>query len=164
MFTETIARSFENDVCFDYQSSSQVKRSARVRKVALLKPISKRKKILVVDASRFDQVAIKFVLERMGYDVDIAATGESALSMYKQHGYSLILMDIKLPDIDGITVTEKIRLEEKGSEKRIPIIAYTFSSERKYKKRCIFSGMDSFTRKPIPVIELESIIGNFLFS
>ena len=70
----------------------------------------------------------------------------------------------QLPDIDGITVTEKIRLEEKGSEKRIPIIAYTFSSERKYKKRCLLSGMDSFTRKPIPVIELESIIGNFLFS
>lgn len=163
MLTETMARSFDSNVFFDYQPSTQVKRSANLKKVAPLKPTSKRKKILVVDASRFDQFAIKFVLERMGYDVDIAATGKTALSMY-QNGYSLILMDIKLPDIDGITVTEKIRLEEKGSEKRIPIIAYTFSSERKYKKRCIFSGMDSFTRKPIPVIELETIIENFVFS
>lgn len=163
MFTETIARSLENRVCFDYQPSTLVKRSAKLKNIATLKPTSKRKKILVVDASRFDQLALKFVLERMGYDVDIASTGKTALSMY-QNGYSLILMDIKLPDLDGITVTEKIRLEEKGSEKRIPIIAYTFSSERKYKKRCLFSGMDSFTRKPIPVIELESIIGNFLFS
>ncbi|MFU8797417.1 MAG: hypothetical protein ACNA7Y_01780, partial [Gammaproteobacteria bacterium] len=71
MYTEAIARSYANRDFFDYHPSHQVERSAKPEKLSLLKPIFKRKKILVVDARQFDQVAIKFVLERMGYDVDI---------------------------------------------------------------------------------------------
>lgn len=115
-------------------------------------------RILIIEDNPINQKVAKLFLENLGYDADIAASGQEALAMFNQ-GYSLILMDIGLPDIDGVEITQRIRAQETTSH--IPIIACTASGDS-YRDKCLLVGMDDFILKPLMLDELQQVLGKFL--
>ncbi len=86
-----------------------------------------RNKILIVEDNQLVQYALEAMLSKLGRKADFAPNGKKALALYNT-GYRLILMDIDLPDIDGVTVTKTIREIEKATHQHVPIVAMTSHS------------------------------------
>lgn len=120
-------------------------------------------KILVAEDNAINQKVIRVILNRMGYEYDIAEDGLMALSMYQSDDYSLILMDCQMPNLDGLKATEKIRDFEKSHKKtRCPIIAMTANAMTGDKERCLSYGMDDFLAKPFKAQDLVTIINRWI--
>lgn len=96
----------------------------------------------------------KFRLEQQGHTVDHAWNGREAVEMYRQGGGDLILMDVMMPEMDGIQATRAIREIETGSDAHIPIIALTASVMKEDKDSFKDAGMDAVCGKPIILDEL----------
>lgn len=115
--------------------------------------------ILVVEDNQINQKIARIFLEDAGYKVDIAANGKEAISHANKKQYDLILMDIGLPDIDGIEVTKHIRKIKNSPH--VPIIALTASGED-YREKCLDAGMNDFILKPIMKDALHKAISKYL--
>lgn len=105
------------------------------------------KKVLVAEDIEFNQLLVKNTLESWGCQVDIAVNGLEAINMVKKNEYDLVLMDIQMPEMDGITATGLIRKLEQPEKANLPIIAFTsvdFKEESKY----VEAGMNSYILKP----------------
>ena len=119
------------------------------------------KKVLVAEDIEFNQLLVKNTLESWGCTVDIAANGLQAINKLKENQYDIILMDIQMPEMDGITATGQIRKMEQPEKANIPIIAFTsveFSSERRYHE----AGMNSYILKPYTEQKLHEKITEVL--
>ena len=121
--------------------------------------MSGKPKILVVDDNAGNKLLLQYSLDGF-YEVDFASNGLSAINKFKENKYDLILMDIYMPDIDGIETTQRIRKMENGSH--IPIIALTAFSHRDQKLKCMAAGMDDYIIKPIHSQSLIDHINNYL--
>ncbi len=121
---------------------------------------SQKFKILVVEDNLINQKVAKCLLESKGYQIEIAPTGQTALELYQTNNYSIILMDLGLPDMPGTEVSRQIRIIEqaKGSD-HIPIVALT-ANGIEAKPACLVSGMDDFSVKPFEINELDQLIKN----
>jgi CheY-like chemotaxis protein len=91
-------------------------------------------------------------LEDVGLCVDVAEDGQFALEMAGKRVYDLILMDIQMPKLDGLSATRQIRKSTTGSE--VPIIAMTANAFVEDRVRCIEAGMNGFLTKPIDTRDL----------
>jgi len=119
--------------------------------------------ILVVEDDAIAAKVVSMYLKPLNCDIDIAASGETALKKVKSTLYDLIYMDIGLPDIDGYKVTQKIRSWEKESRRQpVPIIALTAHVGKTAKKRCIESGLNLVVNKPTSEAEIKRHIDQFL--
>jgi len=114
------------------------------------------KKILLVEDERIAQIVNRMLLEELGYRLDIAENGQQAFDMVQNNDYSLIFMDIGLPDTDGIEVTLKIRRCEKA--RRIPIVALTAFMQADLEEKCLAAGMDQVLTKPTAAAALQQAI------
>ncbi len=124
--------------------------------------MNSKRKILVVDDNAGNRLLLQYNLE--GYfDVDFANSGLSALSKLKETKYDLILMDIHMPEMDGIETTLEIRRSENGTV-RTPIFAVTSNMFRDQKIKCIEAGMDDYIMKPIHAKALVDKISNYLMT
>ncbi len=110
-------------------------------------------KILIVDDEKLLVKGIKFNLEQDGYDVETAYDGEEALKMARDKSVSLIVLDLMLPKIDGLTVCQKVR--EFSS---VPIIMLTAKSEDMDKILGLDYGADDYMTKPFNILELKARI------
>ena len=113
-------------------------------------------KILVVEDNPLIQFVVSSMLEDLGYMFDLACDGISAIELVRKTDYSLILMDIELPDMTGIEVT-RILLSLKNS-KDVPIVAMTSHTESHYIERCYLAGMIGFYNKPKTSEDIRKII------
>ncbi|HVV67960.1 MAG TPA: response regulator [Gammaproteobacteria bacterium] len=120
------------------------------------------KRILLVEDNEIEQKIISTMLKEIGYEVDIAASGQQALDKLRQV-YDVILMDIGLPDITGLTVTSKIRTAE-SSQKKIPIFALTALQDEESKRECLNVGMNAMISKPVTADVLRNYIERSLQS
>jgi len=98
------------------------------------------------------------LLEKRGHTVTTAATGKAVLQALDQEQFDLILMDVQMPEMDGLEATTTIRQREKLSGKHIPIIAMTAHAMTGDKERCLEAGMDKYVSKPLHIRELFSAI------
>lgn len=110
-------------------------------------------KILVVDDEKLIVKGIKFSLEQEGMGVDVAYDGEEALKLAKENDYSLILLDVMLPKIDGLETCQLIR--EFSS---VPIIMVTAKGEDIDKIMGLEYGADDYITKPFNILELKARI------
>lgn len=119
--------------------------------------------ILVAEDTPFNQKFIKRLLDTWGHGSTIVDTGKKAMDMLKKQRFDLILMDIQMPEMDGLTATTEIRKMKDEERSRIPIIAMTAHAMKGDKERCIKAGMDGYVPKPISsqklFQEMKSILG-----
>ncbi len=117
------------------------------------------KTVLVVEDYVDIRTMMKFLLQRFGYDVIEAADGQEAVDRAKQNNPDLILMDLSLPGMDGLTATQMIRKVEGFG--KIPIIAVT-AYGNSYYRRAIEAGCDDLINKPLDFDKLEPILEQYL--
>jgi signal transduction histidine kinase/CheY-like chemotaxis protein len=119
-----------------------------------------RLQILLAEDNRINQTVAIRTLEKMGHSVVLATDGREALSLLKAERFDLVLMDIQMPEMDGLTATREIRNGEKRTGSHIPIIAMTAHNMSGDRERCLESGMDGYVAKPIKFQELAEAIAS----
>ncbi len=110
-------------------------------------------KILIVDDEKLLVKGIKFNLEQDGYEIETAYDGEEALKLARDKSISLIILDLMLPKIDGITVCQKVR-----EFSNVPIIMLTAKAEDMDKILGLEYGADDYLTKPFNILELKARI------
>jgi signal transduction histidine kinase/ActR/RegA family two-component response regulator len=99
------------------------------------------------------------VLERHGHRVTSVQNGREALAALEQQSFDLVLMDIQMPEMDGLQATLRIRQREIGTGRHIPIVAMTAHAMQGDREKCLAAGMDAYVSKPIRLAELFATIG-----
>lgn len=116
-------------------------------------------RILLAEDNRVNQVVAQRLLEKMGHSVVLANNGKEALSLLERHPFDLVLMDVQMPELDGLETTVQIRCREKRlSAAPMPIIAMTAHAMKGDRERCLASGMDGYISKPVTTSELAEAI------
>src|ERR1019366_6663851 len=113
---------------------------------------ARRLNILLAEDNPVNQKLAVRLLEKAGHKVVLATTGKEALNAWEQGslpGFDVALMDIQMPEMDGMEATAAIREREKSSGRHIPIIAMTAHAMRGDRERCLAGGMDGYISKPI---------------
>lgn len=105
-------------------------------------------RILIVEDQKIAQKIAMITMMELHCITDTADTGAQALKLFNNHSYDLILMDLGLPDMDGLTVTEMIRKME-NTDSHTPIVALTANADESYKRLALEVGMDEFVLKPL---------------
>jgi len=94
------------------------------------------------------------LLEKRGHRVEVAAHGREALEKFSPGGFDLILMDLQMPEMDGLETTTAIRKLEQSSGGHVPIVALTAHALKMHQERCLAAGMDGYLSKPIRAEDL----------
>ena len=111
-------------------------------------------RILLVEDNSVNQKVAREMLKQLGYKADVAATGLEAIAAVERKRYDLILMDVQMPEMDGLAATRRIRrLELGGAQPRI--VAMTAGAMEGDRERCLEAGMDAYISKPVRIEELR---------
>ncbi len=117
-------------------------------------------RVLVVEDNNVNQKVARRILERLGCEVEIAGNGAQALEMCAGTTFDLILMDMQMPVMDGVTATTALRQRETG-KRRTPVIALTANAMSGEYDRCMAVGMDGFLTKPLSIERLSTVLSGF---
>jgi CheY-like chemotaxis protein/HPt (histidine-containing phosphotransfer) domain-containing protein len=118
--------------------------------------------ILLAEDSLVNQKLAVGLLERHGHSVVVANHGREVLGAIESECFDLILMDVQMPDMDGIEATEIIRSRERDTEIHVPIVAMTAHAMQGDRQRCLEVGMDEYIAKPIRARQLFQTIAKVL--
>ena len=117
-------------------------------------------KILLVEDNLVNQLVTVRLLERLGYEPDLATTGINALDSVQQQLYDVILMDIHMPEMDGLDATRHIRADS-SLAKQPYIIAITAAALQEEQDQCMAAGMDDFVAKPMRTESLANALERY---
>jgi PAS domain S-box-containing protein len=106
-------------------------------------------RILLAEDNPINQKLAVVLLQKAGYSVDAVENGVQALEKVQSNQYNVVLMDVQMPEMDGLEATQKIRTWEKETGKHIPIIAMTAHAMQGDRERCLEAGMDDYVTKPL---------------
>ena len=120
-------------------------------------------RVLLAEDNTVNQKIAERMLSRLGLKCKTVANGEQAIAEVLSNDYDLILMDVNMPVMDGITATERIR-DLSNHKNHIPIIALTANAMLEDKERCLAAGMNGFISKPIRLDTLGKVIAEILHS
>lgn len=120
-------------------------------------------RILAADDNTTNQRILGLMLSKMGYHADFASNGIEVLEALKRQEYDIILMDVQMPEMDGLDACRAIRKKERSSDTKNPIciVAITAFAMDEDKEKCFSAGMNSYIAKPIKISELTRTITNF---
>ncbi len=119
--------------------------------------------ILVAEDQLINRKVISQFLEREGWNVELVENGKQAVETLRKHPrrFSLVLMDVQMPVMDGFEATQKIRQAEAGTNIHVPIVAMTAHAMKGDKEKCLEAGMDSYLAKPVNPDELYATVVKF---
>lgn len=118
--------------------------------------------ILMAEDIASNQKVVKLFLKSTPVTLDIAENGRTAVEKFTSNPYDLVLMDIEMPEMDGISATQAIRkLEQENGRKKIPVIALTSHAFREHQEKCFSAGCDGYLTKPIQKCELIEKISQY---
>jgi two-component system, OmpR family, aerobic respiration control sensor histidine kinase ArcB len=121
--------------------------------------------ILVVEDSFIAAKAAQVSLKRLGCASNIAENGTQAIKMVQNNNYDLILMDIGLPDFDGVETTKRIRALNDSKISQVPIVALTgLANNSEKREESLAVGMQEVLTKPLPQSKLETILQEYVFN
>jgi PAS domain S-box-containing protein len=106
-------------------------------------------RVLVAEDNPTNQKVAVSMLKRLGYRADTVANGREALKALQMIPYDLVLMDVQMPEMDGLDATRRFRALEIGTGRHLPIIAMTAHASTADRDRCLAAGMDDFVTKPV---------------
>ena len=115
--------------------------------------------ILVVEDNERNMKLFRDVLQASGYRTLEAATGERAVELVFEHRPDLVLMDIQLPDIDGVEALERLRADERFSS--LPVLALTAQAMEGDRERFLAAGFDDYLSKPVDIAEFVTTVKRF---
>jgi len=124
----------------------------------------KGKRILLAEDNMMNQKLVIMYLKQFDLLIDLAETGLQAVKAVKSNDYDLILMDVQMPDMDGIEATQVIRNIETTRKQAVPIIAMTAHAFKKEIEKCLEAGMTSHVSKPINKEDFIELIYKLIFS
>jgi two-component system cell cycle response regulator DivK len=99
------------------------------------------------------------VLQASGYRTLEATTGESAVALALEHGPDLVLMDIQLPDIDGVEALNRLRADDRSSS--LPVLALTAQAMEGDRERFLAAGFDGYLSKPVDIAEFVTTVQRY---
>jgi len=143
--------------------SPSLKESAKPQIPDKMNDATARKKILLVEDHEANIVVAGALLEDFGYDYAVAHNGREALEKVKKENFALILMDIQMPDMDGLQLTRIIRENERlHNRPEVPIIAMTAHATLEARDKCLNNGMNDYISKPFTPENLKNKLDGFL--
>lgn len=121
-------------------------------------------KILLVEDNLLNQKVVMFNLKKLNYNITAKTNGREALEEIQNTKFDLILMDIMLPEMNGMEITEEIRkLEKQNNVKNpVPIIALTANTYDNDREKCLGVGMNEYLAKPFNAQQLIDMIKKFI--
>jgi signal transduction histidine kinase/CheY-like chemotaxis protein len=123
--------------------------------------VAVRSRIILAEDNPVNQLVARRMLALMGFQVEVAESGEAVLRLLESGHFDLILMDCMMPQMDGYEATREIRRRETG-DSRIPIIAMTANAMEGDRERCLAAGMDDYVSKPVSRNALSSALATWL--
>jgi two-component system sensor histidine kinase/response regulator len=114
--------------------------------------------ILLAEDNPVNQRLVVRLLEKQGHTTFVTNTGREALAALTQHAVDVVLMDVQMPDMDGLEATTHIRAQERSTGAHVPIIALTAYAMKGDRERCLAAGMDGYLAKPIHAQDLWAAI------
>jgi PAS domain S-box-containing protein len=114
--------------------------------------------ILLAEDNDVNQKLATRLLEKRGHKVTVAANGLQALNALGQGHFDLVLMDVQMPEMDGIEATAALRATEKGTHQHMPVVAMTALVMQGDRERCLEAGMDGYLTKPIRPRALDEVL------
>jgi CheY-like chemotaxis protein len=118
-------------------------------------------RLLIADDNLINQKVAQRILERLGYPADTVTNGGEGLAQLQQQAYDVILMDVQMPEMDGITATQQIHERYLPGE-RPYIIALTANALTGDKEQYLACGMDDYLSKPIRIEDMQEALNRFL--
>ena len=118
----------------------------------------RRLRVLLVEDNPVNRAVAARLLERRGQIVTIARNGREAVDLIKARPFDVALMDLQMPEMDGLEATAAIRASEEGTGRRLPIVAMTAHAMKGDRERCLRAGMDAYVSKPIQAGDLFEAI------
>jgi two-component system, cell cycle response regulator DivK len=113
-------------------------------------------RVLIVEDNDKNMKLFRDVLSAKGYSTLEATTGEQAVELAVEHAPDLVLLDIRLPDIDGVETLGRLRADERTSS--IPVLAVTAQAMRGDRERFLAAGFDGYVAKPVDIGELVNTV------
>ncbi len=111
-------------------------------------------RILLAEDNRVNQEVAVRLLEKRGHQVAVANNGREALAALERQTFDVVLMDLQMPEMDGLEATAAVREKEKATGNHLPIIAMTAHAMKGDRERCLAAGMDGYVSKPIQAQDL----------
>jgi two-component system sensor histidine kinase/response regulator len=118
-------------------------------------------RVLLAEDNLVNQQLVARLLQRRGHKVVVVNTGREALEAFDLLPFDMVLMDVQMPEMDGLEATAAIRRREAGTGKHVPIVALTAYAMKGDRESCLSAGMDRYISKPIRAQELfEAVEGD----
>ena len=138
--------------------------NGRLQERYISKQLGRKARILLAEDNSINQQVVVAILRKMGYShVDVVGNGREAIAALKSKSYHLVLMDVQMPEVDGIDATKTIRQQYSTAKNvEIPIIALTAHAMDGDKERCLAAGMNDYVSKPVSPDSLGTIMEKYL--
>lgn len=137
---------------------------AKVQKQSLLNKLKSKasQRILIVEDNPINQKILKLMLDRLDLETDTYENGALAVDAFAQNNYGLILMDIRMPVMDGLEATKKIIASQKYQDNPCPIVAVSANAFEEDRRAALKAGMKDFIAKPVKRADLEKVLKDYL--
>jgi CheY-like chemotaxis protein len=114
--------------------------------------------ILLAEDNAVNQKVALYMLKRMGYSADVVSNGLEVLQALKMQKYDVVLMDVQMPEMDGMEAAKAIRQAQQNS---LWIIAMTACAVKGDRERCLDAGMNDYLSKPVQIDELKGALDRY---
>jgi PAS domain S-box-containing protein len=119
-------------------------------------------RLLLAEDNEVNQMLAAKLLTRQGHAVVVAGNGREALSALERQSFDAVLMDVQMPEMDGLAAAAAIRDLERGTGRHLPIVALTAHAMKGDRERCLAAGMDAYVSKPLRAQELFEVLARLL--
>lgn len=149
-FRETLLQVFSRDEAQD-EPDDKTRTAPDEKQIRSLR-------ILLAEDNLVNQKVAIGLLSKHGHEVVVAANGKEAVEVWEMGDHEVILMDVQMPEMDGVEATKAVRAKENGTGNRIPIIAMTANAMKGDREACLAAGMDDYVSKPVKPDDLYATL------